>query len=57
METTKCHLCSYWLVVITVINPSGAEIVICFVNQVNTMAADALAPRVARSAAAMVLTM
>ena len=38
-------------------NPSGADAGIFQENPVNTMAADALAPHVTRSSAAMVLNM
>ena len=37
-------------------NPSAADAVIYQDNQVNTMAADALAPYITRSSAAIVLT-
>ena len=40
-----------------IVKPSGAEIVIFCANQLNTIAADALAPSISRLAAGMVLDM
>ena len=43
--------------IVILINPFSAEVEISQDKQVNTIAADALAPHVARSSAAMVSTM
>ena len=54
-STGSVSQCLYKWADENLLNPLGAEAGICQENQGNTMVADALAPCVARSSAAMVL--